>query len=257
MVIFLKIARVINSIVYKFFKKRFLISNIYHKTGTALRINQLLNFTMGVSYLEIGVNYGFTFEGVKAKKKIGVDPNKNFYTLKPKSFKQDTSNNFFRLNTKKFDLIFIDGLHEYKQVLKDIINSLNILNKNGMLLIDDVYPINFAMAAKSWELLDEQEKQGVSRGAFSWQGDVYRAIFLLNYEYKQFINCYTITDNNHIQMVMWKKNDEFKINFPSENMLSKYSGVGLIDELKNGIPRSWNPCSMATLCTNLQNNLLK
>jgi hypothetical protein len=56
---------------------------------------------------------------------------------------------------------------------------------------------------------------------------------------------------------MWKKNDEFKINFPSENMLSKYSGVGLIDELKNGIPRSWNPCSMATLCTNLQNNLLK
>ena len=39
-----------------------------------------------------------------------------------------TSDEYFKKFKDKFDLIFIDGLHHYNQVEKDIYNSLEILN---------------------------------------------------------------------------------------------------------------------------------
>ena len=39
------------------------------------------------------------------------------------------ANEWIRKNKETFDIIFIDGLHHYDQVIKDINNSLNILNK--------------------------------------------------------------------------------------------------------------------------------
>ena len=229
-----------NYLTYKILKKRILLSNTYQITGTARRINQLLDFTVGENYLEIGTNYGFTFEGVKAHNKLGVDPEKKYFLNKSGRHVKDTSDNFFKFNKTKFDLIFIDGLHEYKQVVRDIINSLNTLNDIGILLIDDVYPHDFNVAAKPWEALSTQEKNGVSKGEFSWQGDVYKAIFLVSNELSSVLNFYTITDDKHIQTVIWKKNQETKFEVPSQDILDRYDNSKLIDQLKSGIPLIWN-----------------
>ena len=48
-----------------------------------------------------------------------------------------TSNEFFKKNHKHFDLIFIDGDHSCDQVKIDLINSWNILNNGGFLVLDD------------------------------------------------------------------------------------------------------------------------
>ncbi len=48
-----------------------------------------------------------------------------------------TSENYFKSNKSKFDLIYIDGNHLYEFVLNDILNSLNSLNENGMIVLDD------------------------------------------------------------------------------------------------------------------------
>ena len=48
-----------------------------------------------------------------------------------------TSNEFFKKNHKNFDLIFIDGDHSCDQVKIDLINSWNILNNGGFLVLDD------------------------------------------------------------------------------------------------------------------------
>ena len=53
-----------------------------------------------------------------------------------KKFKT-TSNDFFKNNKDKFDLIYVDGDHSCKQVYIDINNSWKILNKNGFLILDD------------------------------------------------------------------------------------------------------------------------
>ena len=88
--------------------------------------------------------------------KIGVDP------LSGGNLKM-TSDEFFKNNTKNFDCIFIDGLHIYEQVRKDILNSVNFLNSNGTIILHDCLP------SKIWN-------QIVPKIYGHWTGDVWKAI---------------------------------------------------------------------------------
>jgi hypothetical protein len=107
-------------------------------------------------YLEIGCDKDQSFSKIKIKNKVGVDP------ISGGSIR-DTSDNFFKYNKQKFDIIFIDGLHHYDQVSRDIRNSLNILNKNGFILIHDCLPRSVA-------------HQAIPRYRGSWNGDVWKSI---------------------------------------------------------------------------------
>jgi hypothetical protein len=104
-------------------------------------INQIIskyNF-INPDYLEIGVQHGITFNGVNSINKDGVDPciYGNYDFIKYKM----GSDEFFKNHiNKKYDIIFIDGLHTAYQVSKDIYNSINNLKNGGFIILDDVYP---------------------------------------------------------------------------------------------------------------------
>jgi hypothetical protein len=100
-------------------------------------IQSLINKINAKSYLEIGMGPGINFNSIVCDHKISVDPNAHV----PVTFKL-TSDDFFKQNTEKFDIIFIDGLHWSKQVYDDIINSLKVLNKNGYIICHDMNPYN-------------------------------------------------------------------------------------------------------------------
>ena len=51
--------------------------------------------------------------------------------------KKMTSNNFFKDNKKKFDLIYIDGSHNFEDVLNDAKLGYESLNLNAYMLFDD------------------------------------------------------------------------------------------------------------------------
>ena len=108
------------------------------------------------NYLEIGCDKNQSFSKIKIDNKIGVDPIEGG-TIR------STSDQFFDQNKNNFDIIFIDGLHHYSQVLKDINNSLKILNRNGFILVHDCLPRSLA-------------QQAVPRYRASWNGDVWKAI---------------------------------------------------------------------------------
>ncbi|MDA9731242.1 class I SAM-dependent methyltransferase [Candidatus Pelagibacter sp.] len=66
------------------------------------------------------------------------DKNTYNYQINKRLIKiKDNSDNFFLVNTQKFDLIFVDGDHSSVQVKKDLYNSWKILNKGGYLILDD------------------------------------------------------------------------------------------------------------------------
>ena len=119
-------------------------------------IQHIINKYNYTSYLEIGCDKDQSFSRIKINKKIGVDPISGG-TIR------DTSDNFFINNKDKFDIIFIDGLHHYEQVIKDIYNSLDILNDNGRILIHDCLPRTIA-------------HQAIPRYRGSWNGDVWKSI---------------------------------------------------------------------------------
>ena len=101
-------------------------------------INELISLKKYNSFLEIGCDKNVNFSNVLISKKIGVDPNSG-------GTHKMTSDDFFRDNKEKFDLIFIDGLHETNQVDRDIENSLKFINKGGTILLHDCLPKKYGI----------------------------------------------------------------------------------------------------------------
>lgn len=119
-------------------------------------IQHIINKYSFKNYLEIGCDKNQSFSKINIENKVGVDPISGG-TIR------DTSDNFFKINKDKFDIIFIDGLHHYDQVSRDIKNSLNILNQNGFILVHDCLPRSIA-------------HQAIPRYRGSWNGDVWKSI---------------------------------------------------------------------------------
>ena len=119
-------------------------------------INKIIKKNKYTDYLEIGCFDNECFNKINIKNKIGVDPIKGG-TVK------ETSDKFFEKNNKNFDIIFIDGLHIYDQVWRDIQNSLRFLNKGGTILCHDSLP-------------QEYLEQTVPYSIGTWVGDVWKAI---------------------------------------------------------------------------------
>jgi len=130
-------------------------------------INSLIEKNNYINYLEIGVNSpsqpGYNWVGVNIPVKHGVDPNvETTYKM--------TSDDFFENHiSQKYDIIFVDGLHLHEQVYRDINNSINNLNENGIVVVHDCNPIN--------EITQRRE-----RASDEWHGDVWKAIVQLRIE---------------------------------------------------------------------------
>lgn len=119
-------------------------------------INKIIESVKGESYLEIGYGNGHNFKQIKAKDKIGIDPN-----TKDKLVLKLESDDFFKDNNVCYDVVFIDGLHHAEQVRKDIINAMKC-NAKAIILHDTIPP--------------SENHQIVPRKQTSWTGDVWRAV---------------------------------------------------------------------------------
>ena len=109
-------------------------------------------------YLEIGLDSGICRDSVNIENKTTVDP--DVRTMNPTHLM--TSDEFFAQNKNTFDVIFIDGLHHGEQVLRDIENSLNVLNDGGMIFCHDMMPTT-------------EKVQAVPRISDVWTGDCWKA----------------------------------------------------------------------------------
>lgn len=141
-------------------------------------INHLINKhrMQDVIYLEIGVFGGLTLKDVNAKIKDGVDT-ENYCECHAVNYKM-TSDDFFKdYIDKKYDVIFIDGLHTAIQVSKDLKNSLLHLNKDngGLILFDDVYPHN-EFEQKALDLSNKGANTGDCWKAVKYYFDALREI---------------------------------------------------------------------------------
>jgi hypothetical protein len=135
-------------------------------------INHLISVNNYKSFLEIGTQNQINFSNVNIDHKVCVDPDPESnptYLM--------TSDEFFKINKTKFDIVFIDGLHHADFVYRDIVNSLKILNKNGCLVIHDCIPFNELAQIIPLEKASEM-------GTIAWNGDVWKSIIKLRTERK-------------------------------------------------------------------------
>ena len=145
-------------------------------------------------YLEIGCFDNELFDHIKCEKKVGVDPVSGG-TIRA------TSDQFFEKNDENFDCIFIDGLHEYHQVKKDINNSLRFLNKDGVILLHDCLPNNYY-------------EQATPRCQWIWNGDVWKAI--VECRNSKDMDVYTCYADFGIGVIFKRPNRNF-LDYPNKN----------------------------------------
>ncbi len=151
-------------------------------------------------YLEIGCDQNQLFSKINIQNKVGVDPVNGGNV-------RETSDNFFEKNKDMFDIIFIDGLHVYEQVKKDILNSIKYLNDEGVILIHDCLP-------------DSMAKQAVPRYEMQWNGDVWKAIVDLRQNTD--LDIYTCEIDQGIGIIKKNKNTSIlEIDKPIEKLKFK------------------------------------
>lgn len=164
-------------------------------------IQELIDLKKFKDYLEIGTFKNDLFDYINCKDKIGVDPKSGGNVRK-------TSDEFFSNNNKKFDLIFIDGLHTYDQVRKDIDNSLKVIKDNGIILLHDCFPRNYYY-------------QAVPRCQINWNGDTWKA--LVEKRTDKNLDVYCLNADEGIGVILKRKNKNY-LNLNINNFRSlKYS----------------------------------
>jgi methyltransferase family protein/glycosyl transferase family 2 len=139
-------------------------------------------------YLEIGVAKGDTLVLAQPPTvAIGVDPSPRVRSV----LKAEThvyampSDEFFStarlpalLGDRRVDLAFIDGLHRFDQVLRDVANIERWSSSNGVILLHDTYALN-------------ETTQDRDRRTKFWTGDVWKAVACLR-EVRPDLDIFTI-----------------------------------------------------------------
>lgn len=148
-------------------------------------INRLIESRGYKSYLEVGVEFGQCFNSINIENKTGVDPD-----ISSAATVKMTSDEFFATIAPdvKYDIIFIDGLHEYEQCYRDIVNATKHLNKGGIILCHDMNPLS-----ETW--ID-------CRPNAPWTGDVYKSLIRFRAEHRDFSSCLLYDTDYGIGVIM-------------------------------------------------------
>ena len=217
-----KISKLFNKIYYNLFIENFKGKLEYNFPSDYYRwdlIKYLINKYNYIDYLEIGCDQDQLFSKVDIQNKVGVDPVSGGNLRK-------TSDEFFKENKNKFDIVFIDGLHTYDQVKKDILNSVNCLKENGIVLVHDCMP-------------DSLSKQAVPRYRMIWNGDVWKAI--VDLRQREDLEIFTCEMDQGIGIIKKEKNTSIlEIKKPARNLkfkdyyanYKKFLRVISVEELK-------------------------
>lgn len=157
-------------------------------------IQACIDATAAKTYLEIGVNNGECLFNIRAPHRVAVDPEFrfDFRTKLSKTirrhditFFEETSDAFFQQHAKEtfkegIDVAFIDGLHTWKQVMRDVDHTLQFLNPKGVILLHDCNPLNEAGAYPVRESINEvielAGKGELPGWNGQWNGDVWKAV---------------------------------------------------------------------------------
>jgi hypothetical protein len=196
-----------------------------------------LDLLKGTSYLEIGVNRGVTFHGVRAANKVAVDPEFLFNIEEAKvnnpgcTYCSATSDDYFlkHYTGEVFDVAYLDGLHTFEQTLRDLMNVVGVMNPKGIIVIDDVHPTSYAASLRSLDKFGPLKTLTNDLADMSWMGDVYKLVWFID----SFMPAYTYrcVEENHGQLVMWRKHRE--VGTAGDRLVSDISVLSYVDMMLN------------------------
>ena len=177
---------------------------------SARRANALAKQLGARRYLEIGVNTGETFHDIGIAERTGVDPVFAFDTQEAANeftrFVESTSDEFFVGEPifPPYDLVFIDGLHSFAQVVRDFSNSLLRTHRRAAIMLDDTIPSDVYSALPDVQAAF-RHRQAAGSDDQSWHGDVFKTVFYIH-DFWPGLNYRTIVGADNPQTLVWRAN---------------------------------------------------
>jgi hypothetical protein len=204
---------------------------------SARRINSLADKLSAQKYLEIGVDKGQTFTDVTIVERTAVDPHFGFDTASfvnaMTHFHNMTSDQFFSEIDRErlFDLIFIDGLHQFEQVVRDFSNAILHSCSSSVIILDDTLPNDIYSANPNLQdAISFRRSAGSQDG--SWHGDVYKLVFYIH-DFWPSLNYRTIVGSGNPQTFVWRsKHFIRKPLFNSLESISRLTYYQLMNNIK-------------------------
>jgi hypothetical protein len=206
------------------------------------RINRLARELGAKSYLEIGVNHGNTFRRIEIDRRSGVDVN---FLFDASSLIDDrtalhnmTSDDFFASHgmEDRFDIIFIDGLHVFEQVVRDFANAVCRAHQSSVIILDDTMPSDVYSSLRD----DRQAhhfRHLTGNLSSSWHGDVYKAVAYIH-DFWPSINYRTVVGSGNEQTICWFSNlYRRKPRFNNLETISRLSFFEYVNELGVIMPK--------------------
>ena len=223
------------------------------ETYSVRRINRIAKHVAARSYLEVGVARGLTFNQLAFERKVAVDPAFRFdvadYKKDGVEFCQETSDRFFSRQDflRKFDLIFLDGLHTFQQTFRDFCCSQAFAHSWTVWLIDDVIPSDVYSA---WPVETEAyqfRKRGQKGDNRAWHGDVFKVVFAIH-DFFPTLSYVTLVGSGNPQTIVWRSGrGDFSPLFSGMEAIER---LGYFDYLKR--ERVFNPMTeeegLGTFC---------
>ncbi len=216
-------------------------------THSSARINRYVHaLASATSYLEIGVEHGYTLEAVQLPRRFAVDPRPGFSLRSlPSGLTVDptTSDRFFDAldDEVRFDIVFIDGLHTYRQTYRDLINTLLHIGPRSVIIIDDVVPSDEISSMADPEAAT-RERARRRESDVRWHGDVFRVIPILRDHHPE-LQYRTVVGGDNEQTVLWKPDATVTSVGVDGKTLGEYRHVAYRETFAKGIPEYFRPGS--------------
>jgi hypothetical protein len=176
---------------------------------SARRMNALAKQLGCRRYLEVGVFEGTTFHDVDIEERTAVDVAFAF-DIKPLEnertrFFSQKSDDFFDAEPIQppYDLVFIDGLHRFEQVVRDLSNALLRTHARSAIILDDTVPEDAYSAYRDGPASGQFRKIDRMPEIRGWQGDVYKTVFYIH-DFLPGLNYRTITSEGNPQTLVWR-----------------------------------------------------
>lgn len=139
-------------------------------------------------YLEVGVFTGACFAQIPAERAIGVDPS---FRIAHNIAVGKTDIRLFQMPSDLFfaevdvlaafdgpvDFAFLDGMHQFEYLLRDIANTERVASPRGLIALHDCLPLSEPMTLRSQD--EARRKAQGSPYERWWTGDVWKVIPIL------------------------------------------------------------------------------
>lgn len=197
-------------------------------------VGRALSSNGGKRYLEVGIKKGATLNAVEAATVVGVDP---FHWVDVSTCRPGMtvvplpSDAYFDglSGDERFDVVFVDGLHVFRQAYRDVLNAASVLAPGGAILIDDVVPTTAAAAHPS-----KAVSRSLDPSSQDWMGDVYKVVIALERHHPE-IEVRIIADSRGYRLgLAWLRSEPWRGTHASDAQLDAVDALAFEDVFTEG-----------------------